>query len=91
MEPIKKIVDKREPIKSVPTISTILRDGRLIEMVYRPDDLKTEFIVWQDGKWSREQAVKIDPLHEIVPYSPTNNLIKNDVVLFPSEPEEYGS
>src|SRR5207249_9066280 len=26
-----------------------------------------------------------------VPYSPHNNLIKNEVVLLPSEPEEYGS
>ena len=27
----------------------------------------------------------------LVPYSPDNNLIKNDVVLLPSGPEEYGS
>ena len=27
----------------------------------------------------------------LVPYSPGNNLLKNEVVLFPSEPEEYGS
>jgi len=26
-----------------------------------------------------------------VPYSPTNNLLQHDVVLLPSEPEEYGS
>jgi hypothetical protein len=26
-----------------------------------------------------------------VPYSPGNNLIKNDVVLLSSEPQEYGS
>src|SRR5206468_2327094 len=29
--------------------------------------------------------------HRLVPYSPNNNLIKNEVVLLPSEPEEYGS
>ena len=27
----------------------------------------------------------------LAPYSPGNNLIKNNVILLPSEPEEYGS
>src|SRR5207247_1145032 len=45
----------------------------------------------KDGQWTRELVFPLTPIRQLVPYSPQNNLIKNDVVLLPSEPEDYGS
>lgn len=36
-------------------------------------------------------VLSITPEEKLIPYSPGNNLIKHDVVLFPSEPQEYES
>ena len=38
-----------------------------------------------------EQRFSPDPQHCLIPYSPTNNLLQHQVVLLPSEPEEYDS
>ncbi len=35
MEPLKDHIDRREPIKNIPTISLTLKDGALVEMVHR--------------------------------------------------------
>src|SRR5215475_5117697 len=75
----------------VPTVSAISDDGAILEMVYRPEEKRTAFVLWKDGEWSFEPSLSIDPFRRLVPYSPNNNLIKNEVVLLPSEPEEYGS
>jgi len=48
-------------------------------------------VLWRNGEWSLEGGFNVSPFHRLVPYSPNNNLIKNEVVLLPSEPEEYGS
>lgn len=76
--------------RPVPTVSTVLKDGAILEMVYRKAERQTGLVLLRDGKLSRENALEVSPLYRLVPYLATNNLIKNDVVLFPSEPEEYG-
>ncbi len=88
---LSKIVENVKKQKPIPTISAVLDDGAILEMVYRPGERSTGFIVWKDGEWKFETSISLDPSHRLVPYSPNNNLIKNEVVLFPSEPEEYGS
>lgn len=60
-------------------------------MVHRPDEKRSAFIVWQDSEWRIEPSFSRDARTRLVAYSPNNNLISNEVVLFPSEPEEYGS
>ena len=60
-------------------------------MVVRPAEHRSAFVLWRDEQWTTESSITVDPFHRLVPYSPNNNLIKNEVVLFPSEPEEYGS
>src|SRR3989442_1333947 len=77
--------------KPVPTVSVVFDDGSILEMVYRPEEKRTAFVLWKDGEWKFEPSLNIDPFRRLVPYSPNNNLIKNEVVLLPSEPEEYGS
>ena len=74
-----------------PIVSTVLSDGLIVELVYDPNALSTGFAVWEEGAWRYESSVAGEAGERLVPYSPRNNLIQNQVVLFPSEPEEYGS
>lgn len=73
----------------IPTISTVLSDGEIVEMVYLPDEKRTAFVLWHNDTWRYEASVKSPS--RLVPYSPDNNLVKNEVVLFPSQPQEYES
>jgi hypothetical protein len=88
---LNKISDGIKPQKPVPTVSAVFDDGGILEMVYRPEEKRTAFVLWKDGEWKFEPSLNVDPFRRLVPYSPNNNLIKNEVVLLASEPEEYGS
>jgi hypothetical protein len=77
--------------KPVPTVSAVFDDGLIIEMVHRPAEQATGFILWRDGQWKEVNYLDAGPRERLVPYSPRNNLIRNAVVLFPSQSEEYGS
>ena len=74
-----------------PTVSAVLPSGALVEMVYRHDERRTGFAVLEGNTWQVVSTVDLDDRTRLVPYSPQNNLLKNEVVLLPSEPEEYGS
>ena len=86
-----KISESVKTQKPVPTVSAVFDNGGILEMIYRPGEKRTAFVLWKDGEWQFEAGVNINPFSRLVPYSPNNNLIKNEVVLLPSEPEEYGS
>lgn len=75
---------------AVPTVSAVLGDGSLIEMLYRPEDRRTVFCVFKNGECRLEDHL-IESGQRLVPYSPNNNLLRHDVVLLPSEPAEYES
>ena len=77
--------------RRIVTVSTVSDDGSMLEMLYEPKEKRTGFALWNDGKCTIEPSVRLNPTHRLVPYSPQNNLLKNDVVLLPSAPEEYGS
>lgn len=77
--------------KHIPTVSAALRDGRLVEMLYDPQREATAFAVCKDAAWTIESEIRLDDSRILAPYSPQNNLIQNNVILFPSAPEEYGS
>lgn len=77
--------------QTIPTVSNALSDGTLIELIYIKEENRTAFAVWKDGNWSFERKVESGPNRRYVPYSPDNNLIKHNVVLFPSRATEYGS
>src|SRR6266568_8726601 len=74
---------------TVPAVSR-LSDGSLIELLYDPQERTTAFAVWRDGSWTTERQVEVEG-EKIVPFSPQNNLIKNEAVLLPSIPIDYGS
>lgn len=73
----------------VPTVSHVLEDKRLVEMVYLPAEKATAFAVWDGHDWCLAEKIEENGT-ELVPYSAENNLIKHDVVLLPSEPDDYG-
>lgn len=60
-------------------------------MVYQGDAKRSALAVWNGEEWRLEMSIRIATLAPLVPYSPTNNLVQNEVVLFPSVPEEYDS
>ncbi|WP_271592228.1 hypothetical protein [Bradyrhizobium sp. CCBAU 65884] len=73
-----------------PTVSDVLEDGTLVELVYRTENRTTLFATSLGGRWTLARHVDVPGRHRLVPFSPDNNLIKNEVVLLPSEPRSYG-
>jgi hypothetical protein len=82
--------DGRRP-RTVPTVSAVLPSGALVEMVYDPAERRSAFAIWDGQAWTVEPAVTADGGVRLVPYSPQNNLFRNDVVLVAATPEEFGS
>lgn len=68
----------------------VLGDGRVVELVYRPEAGETAFVVGKGSEWEEMASVEA-PGEILVPFSPQNNLLVHRVVLLPSEPREYGS
>ncbi len=92
MRPLKEVIAEKGPVRrAVPIVSSASKDGGLLEMVYDAEAKKTRFVLWQNGTWQFRDEVEGGLARRLVPYSPYNNLIKNDVILFPSAPEEYGT
>lgn len=82
-----QVVQSRERV--TPTISEVLDDGTLIELIYRPSERTTRFAVYRNDQWSITESFQRGA-ETLVPFSPDNNLIKHEIVLFPSAPEDYG-
>ncbi len=80
---------QREQHKT-PTASHVLPDGSLVELLYDPVRRATALALWRDERWSIETHIDVGE-ERLVPFSPENNIIKNDVVLLPSEPTEFGT
>ena len=74
-----------------PTASAILEDGTIVELVYQPHGHQTHLVMYSAGSWTLVDRVDLNGDAPLVPFSAENNLIKNEVVLLPSEPEIYGS
>src|SRR5688572_23310650 len=87
----KEAYEQRVPPQAVPGVSAVFNDGAILELVYDAEQRQTRFAVWRDGRWSYEETHTINPVQRLVPYSPTNNLIRNEIVLLPSAPNEYGT
>jgi len=86
-----EIRDEPSKKRIVPTASAILDDGTIVDMTFRPELRRTFFAICSTGRWTLQNAIDIGPDAKLVPFSPDNNLIKNEVVLLPSAPEIYGS
>src|SRR6267378_965583 len=60
-------------------------------MAFQPKQRRTLFAIYNAGRWTLQDAIDLGSDARLVPFSPNNNLIKNEVVLLPSEPLIYGS
>ena len=52
---------------------------------------RTSLAVWRNQACEVVSSLELPSGERLVPYPPGNNLIKNEVILLPSGPEEYGS
>jgi len=77
--------------KRIATVSAVLPNEQLVELVYDPEVRKTQFVCGNHEAWTIEESVLLSPAERLVPYSADNNLLKHNVVLLPSEPAEYVS
>jgi hypothetical protein len=59
-------------------------------LLYDPEARTTAFAVAGDGRWTIEHQLTVAG-ERLIPFSPANNLIRNEAVLLPSRPQEYGS
>src|ERR1700738_2880687 len=75
----------------IPTASAVLEDGTIVEMMFRPKERRTFFAIYSAGRWTLQDGIDLGHDARLVPFSPNNNLVKNEVVLLPSEPMIYGS
>src|SRR5262245_8861715 len=75
----------------IPTASAVLEDGTMIELIFRPDLHRTVLAIYSAGRWTLLDKFDFGADARLVPFSPSNNLIKNEAVLLPSEPIIYGS
>jgi len=87
LEPVRERLAKAN-VK--PLVSAILPDGRIVETLYDSDKGETRFCIGNEDRWEIAKDVRMNG-HTAVPYSPQNNLVQNEIVLFPSAIEEYGT
>lgn len=77
--------------RPVPILSSILEDGSMAELVYDAREGTTQFATWDGVNCELTGSVAGRGEERFVPYSAKNSLIRNGVVLFPSEPLEFAS
>jgi hypothetical protein len=87
MENSGDLKDKR----TVPTASADLEDGTMVELVFQPEERRTFLAIFDAGRWTFLEKFDVGADTRLVPFSPGNNLIKNEAVLLPSEPRIYGT
>jgi hypothetical protein len=63
----------------------------MLELLYDPKTQITRFAYWKDGGWQYENDHRLNDTAVLIPYSAQNYLVKNEIVLLSSQPEEYGS
>ncbi len=89
-EAIKKQAEKELEEKSRLIASEILHDGTIIEMLYNRKERDTSLAIYKDGKEIIRKTFDYEGV-TLKPHPATKDLLKNKVILFPSEPKEYGS
>lgn len=81
----------KEEARGMPAVAGSVDEWVKFELVYDAAVQKTAFVLWRDQTWTLEQRIEGARGEVFVPFSPQNNLIKNQAVLLPSQPCEYGS
>lgn len=75
----------------MPIASSILSDGRLVELTYVKSEKCTIFAIGRGDDVEYKADVQLDDETLLVPLSPQNNLIQHDVVILPERSEPCGT
>ena len=76
---------------STPTISRVLPDGTMIELLYDADSATTSLAMCQpSGAVTLESQINLPTKECLVPYAPGNNLLTSGCVLLPSAVKDFG-
>jgi len=78
-------IDPDHLIRKTPFVGGEPFPGKLVEMVYRPEAAETSFAIYENSAVGYRPSFPIGNSEGLVPYSAKNNLIRNGIVLFPSE------
>ena len=79
-------LEMKETPTTTPTISRVLENRSLVELLYDPVLQRTSLAEGtQDGSSHIRQSIELPSGEELVPYAATNNLIATGCVLLPSE------
>lgn len=89
-EEIKAEMKKEEDDKSKIIASEILNDGTIIEMLFDSQKNETSLAIHKDANTKCRKSFEIDGI-VLKPHPAGKDLLKNKVILFPSEAKEYGS
>lgn len=82
----------KEAQPSTPTISRVLDDGSLIELLYDPSTKSTALVLQaRDGSTPIKQEIELPSGERLVPLFARNNLLETECVLLPSEVGSYTS
>src|SRR5947209_510514 len=81
---------KQDDRKLIPTVSRVLPNGDLIELVYDRRAGSTAFAVSSGSGIAIERSIDFGGTR-LVPWSAQNNLIKQEAVLLPERADEFGS
>src|SRR5215831_15482617 len=83
-------LEAQQKRKGIPTVSALFPDKIIVELVYQPEPPRTLLALCSAGRWTLQSLID-GPGVQLIPFSSRNNLIKNGVVLLPSEPRMYGT
>jgi hypothetical protein len=74
----------------IPTVSRVLQDGSLVELLYDPERIETSLAVGRpSGEVAIETHIDLPGGERLIPYTARNNLIATGCVLLPSAVGTY--
>ena len=79
----------RDERKITPTVSSILPNGEIVELIYDAASRRTAFAVGASGGISIKETLDLEGGARLIPWSAESNLIKRAVVLLPERPEDF--
>ena len=81
---------KKKPKPEFTSFATLNNGTELAELVCKPNE-NTRFAVYKNGVIDYRDSLILDDGREVHPFPLNSEIIKNKVVLFPSEPKKYNS
>lgn len=75
----------------VPIAARRLADGRIVELLFKPESSTTVLAVYTHGAVTEQEYVEAPDGSRLVPISASNNLIRHRAVLLPEHAEPYDS